>query len=496
MLPLEVPPPKPISVDDGLLFVNGEWREATGGDRFETINPATEATIATMAKATVEDVNIAVAAARRAFDEGPWTTMPGSRRAQIMNRVADLIEERAMELAVRESMDMGKLYKDAMGIDVPHCARYIRYYAGYTTQLEGSVKPAEGHQASLAYTRREPLGVVAAITPFNFPLILSISKIAPAMAAGNCIIHKPATTTPLTAITLAEIMQEAGVPPGVYNLLTGPGGTIGSALSKHPGVDKIAVTGSTPTGKQIIKDGADTLKHVTAELGGKSPNIIFADADLDKAAFNTYLGIFWNKGEVCVAGSRAIIEHSVYDKFLDKLVGLAERIRVGDPLELSSDYGPMAGKKEFEGVLEYLDIGRKECGDAIVGGDSMTVNGVGYYVQPTIFNAPSNDVTIAQEEIFGPVLTAIPFEDFDDAIRIANDSPYGLAAGVQTSDAGKAIRAAEKIKAGTLWLNCWHRYDPSVPFGGYKESGHGREQGFEAFESYTQTKSIWLDLGA
>ena len=494
MLPLQVPSPQPVEVNSGQLFINGKWRDASDGSTFPTFNPTNEEIITEVAKATASDVNDAVENARNAFDHGPWGKMPGSERAKIMNRIADLMEERANELAYREALDMGKLYKDAAGIDVPFCAKLFRYFAGFATKIEGAVKPSEGHQASLTYTRREPLGVVAAITPFNFPLILSVSKIAPAFAAGNCVIHKPATTTPLTAISLAEIMVEAGVPDGAYNLLTGRGSVIGRALVTHPGVDKIAVTGSTETGKQIIRDGADTLKHVTAELGGKSPNIVFADADLDKAAFNAYLGIYWNKGEVCVAGSRLLVERSIFDKFMDKMVNLAQSIRVGDPLDLNSDYGPMAGENEYKNVVSFLERGREECGEALTGGDTTKVNGKGYFIQPTLFAAPSNDVTIAREEIFGPVLTAVAFDDFDDAIRIANDSPYGLAAGVQTRDAAKAIRAAQLIKAGTLWLNCWHRYDPSAPFGGFKQSGIGREQGGEALESYTQTKTIWLDL--
>ena len=486
--------PKTFTVEDGKLYINGQWKDASDGSTFPTINPTTEEEVANIAEATADDVNEAVAAARKAFDEGPWSTMPGSERGKILNRVADIMERRAEELAYRETIDMGKLYKDALTIDVPHAAKNFRYYAGFAGKIEGAHKPVETHQPTLHYTRREPLGVVAAITPYNFPLILSVSKIAPAMAAGNTFIHKPASITPLTAITLAEVMEEAGVPEGVYNMLTGPGGRVGSALTTHPDVDKIAVTGSTATGQRIMRDGADTMKHVTAELGGKSPNIVFEDADLDAAAMNVFMGIFWNKGEVCVANSRVLVERSVYDEFLDKFIGLAKGTVVGDPLSLESHYGPMAGKSEWENVLKYIEIGRKECGEPVTGGNPLTVDGKGYFIEPTIFSNVDNSSTIAQEEIFGPVACVIPFDGFDEAIRIANDSEFGLAAGVQTRDAAKAIRAAEKLKAGTLWLNCWHRYDPSAPFGGYKMSGVGREQGGEALENYTQIKSIWLDL--
>lgn len=484
------------SIKPGKLFINGIWRNATGGETYTTYNPATEVAITEIAKGTVEDVDEAAKAAKYAF-QNTWKNFKGSDRAKLLNKIADLIEEHAEDLAYREAIDMGKLYTDALNIDVPHIANMFRYYAGWSTKIDGHVRQVEGwtHQEKImAYTIREPLGVVAAITPFNFPMILSVSKFAPALAAGNCIIHKPASSSPLSAIKLAEIMEEAGVPKGVFNLVTGPGGVIGNAITSHPDIDKVAITGSTETGKKIIKDGADTLKHITVELGGKSPNIIFADADLDKAVQTAVMGIFWNKGEVCVAGSRILVEQKIYDAFVKKFVATAGRIIVGDPFDAATQMGPMSSKEALDKSIEYIEIGKKEGATLASGGNAFKINGKGYYMQPTIFINASNNMRIAKEEIFGPVVPVIPFKDFDEAIYLANDTPYGLASGVQTSDVAKAMRAAELIEAGTVWLNTWHYYSPNAPFGGYKQSGYGREQGIEAFESYMQHKTVWLNI--
>ena len=485
-----------ISIKPGKLFINGVWRDASGGETYTTYNPATEEAITEIAKGTVEDVNDAAIAAKNAF-RTTWKNYKGTDRAKLLNKIADLIEKYAEELAYREAIDMGKLYTDALHIDVPHIANMFRYYAGWTTKIEGHVRPVEGwtsQEKIMAYTRREPLGVVAAITPFNFPMILSVSKFAPALAAGNCIIHKPASSTPLSAIKLAEIMEEAGLPKGVFNLVTGPGGVIGGAITSHPDIDKVAITGSTQTGKQIIKDGADTLKHITVELGGKSPNIIFADADLDKAVHTAVMAIFWNKGEVCVAGSRILVEQKIYDAFVEKFVAATEKIKVGDPFDAASQMGPMSSEEALDKSLAYIEIGKKEGATIATGGNAMKVSGRGYYVQPTVFINATNDMRISREEIFGPVVPIIPFKDFDEAIFLANDTSYGLASGVQTSDTAKAIRAAELIEVGTVWLNTWHYYSPNAPFGGYKQSGYGREQGIEAFESYMQHKTVWLNI--
>ncbi|KAA2252481.1 aldehyde dehydrogenase family protein [Solihabitans fulvus] len=485
-------------VPAGRLLIGGQWRDAADGATEATVNPATEQVTTTVAKSGPEDAALAAAAARQAFDDGGWSRMPGSQRAKVLNKVADLIEERAEDLAFREVVDMGKLWRDAMSIDVPHIANMFRYFAGWTTKLEGAVKTVEPVGSTgdvMAFTRRQPLGVVAAITPFNFPLILTVSKIAPALAAGNTFIHKPSADTPLSSITLAEIMMDAGVPEGAYNLLTGGGAEVGRALVGDPRIDKVALTGSTATGKSIIRDSAETLKHLTMELGGKSPDIIFADADLERAVTTAFYAIFWNKGEVCVAGSRLLVQREVYDEVVERLTAMCANARTGDPFDPASDFGPIANRREFEKVLRYIDIGRDEDGASLVtGGKSLTVDGRGLYIEPTVFANASNDMRIAQEEIFGPVLPVIPFDTEDDAVALGNATPYGLAAGVQTRDLAKALRVAERLDAGTVWLNTWHLYDPSAPFGGFKASGYGRENGPEAFENYTQYKTTWLSL--
>ena len=491
-------PVQPIAIGPGQLFINGEWRDSSDGKTFVTINPATEEVITHLAQGTADDANAAAEAAHRAFTEGEWGKMKGSARAKILYRIAELIEHYADELAFRESTDMGKLYRDVTHVDIPHIANMFRYFAGWATKLDGSVKNSEGIGGNthlLTYTRREPLGVVAAITPYNFPLILTVSKIAPALAAGNTFIHTPASLTPLTAVTLAKIMQEAGMPAGAYNLVTGPGGTVGDSLTKSPLINKIAFTGSTPVGQGIMRGGADTMKHLTMELGGKSPNIVFADADLDRAVTIAVMAIFWNKGEVCVAGSRCLVQESIFDEFVAKLKVRTEQLKTGDPFDPTVDMGPMSGKGEYEKVLKYIQYGHEDGGKLITGGKALQVNGKGYFIEPTVF-VTTNESRIAREEIFGPVLAVIPFKDEADAVRLANDSPFGLASGIQTRDLTKALRVAENIEAGTVWVNTWHQYDPSSPFGGYKMSGYGREHGIETFESYTQTKTIWADLNA
>jgi acyl-CoA reductase-like NAD-dependent aldehyde dehydrogenase len=491
--------PEPIAISPGRLFIAGDWRDAALGQTMASINPATEATNAEIARGTAQDAEAAVRAARAAFDNGPWRRMRGSQRAKVLRRIGDLILEHAHELAYLEAVDMGKLYADALTVDVPHIANVFHYYAGWATKLTGDqlpVEPLPGQEGELfAFTRREPMGVVAAITPFNFPLILSVSKIAPALAAGNTIIHKPASATSLSALKLAEIVQQAGVPDGVYNTVTGPGGEVGNALATHPLVDKIAFTGSTAVGIGLIKAGADTLKHTTMELGGKSPHVVCADADLDKAAASAFYGCMWNKGEVCVAGSRLLVERSIFDELLERLRSWAQLAVIGDPLDPATTVGPLAARGEFDKVTSYIAIGRDEDGAPLaVGGGTPKLDGKGYFVEPTIFAPATNAMRIAQEEIFGPVLTVIPVEDLDDAIRIANDSPYGLASGIETADYRKALRFAREIRAGTVWINTWHHYDANAPFGGFKASGYGREHGAASFESYTQHKTVWMDV--
>jgi aldehyde dehydrogenase (NAD+) len=337
--------------------------------------------------------------------------------------------------------------------------------------------------------------VVAAITPFNFPLILSISKFAPALAAGNTIIHKPASATPLSALKVAQIMEEVGLPPGVFNVVMGPGGTVGNALSTHPGIEKVAITGSTASGIRVVKDSADTLKHLTMELGGKSANIIFADADLDVATQTAYDGMFYNKGEICYAGSRMLVERSVYDEVVERVRQRALTTKPGDPLDPTSQMGPIANKSEYDKVLSYMQVGQQDGARLVAGGKAADIGtGKGYFVEPTVFADVDSEMTIAREESFGPILSIIPFETFEDAIRIANGNQYGLASGVHTRDIKKAHKAAARLKAGTVWVNTYGHFDPSAPFGGYKMSGYGREQGWEALEFYLQTKTVWVDL--
>jgi aldehyde dehydrogenase (NAD+) len=411
-----------------------------------------------------------------------------------MFRIADLLDARADDFAIREAMDMGMPYRDFRDMILPTVSSLFRFYGGQAmSALSGSYRASDDADVRIL-TRREPLGVVAAITPFNFPLVLSCSKIAPALAAGNTIVHKPASDTPLTALAFAQLVLDAGLPEGVYNLVTGPGGSIGDALVQNPKVDKIAFTGSTAVGQGIMRNGAATLKHLTMELGGKSPNIIFADANLDYALQAAFWGVFWNKGEVCVSGSRILVERPIYDEFVERLAKMAKEAVVGDPLDAKTQIGPLASKSEYDKVLSYVEAGKASKARLVAGGGTRKLNGKGLFVEATVFADATNDDKISREEIFGPVVPVIPFENEDEAIRIANDTPYGLASGIQTGDMRRALKLADRIKAGTVWLNTWHKYHANAPFGGFKLSGFGREQGPEALESYTQYKTVWANL--
>ncbi|MBD2257999.1 aldehyde dehydrogenase family protein [Pseudanabaena sp. FACHB-2040] len=490
-MPIVSPQRQPLP--KGQLLINHQWRDASNGEILPIIDPTTEEVTTEVAKATVEDVNAAVEAAHRAFESGPWSRMHHEERAKILFRMADLIDERGADIGLRESMDMGMPYRDFMEIILPHCSGLFRFFAGQAmSAMNGSYRSSYESNVRIL-TRREPLGVVAAITPFNFPFALTCSKVAPALAAGNTVVHKPASDTPLSALALAQIALDAGLPEGVYNLVTGPGGSLGDALVKHPLVEKIAFTGSTGVGQNIIRNSADTLKHTTMELGGKAPHLIFADADLESALQAAFWGIFWNKGEVCVAGSRILVERSIYDEFVNRFAVMAKESVLGDPLDPATQIGPIANRKEYEKILGYIDSG-KETARLVAGGSTQQINSKGYFIEATVFADATNDIKIAREEIFGPVVPLIPFDSEEEAIRIANDTPYGLAAGIQTSDIRRALRLADHLKAGTIWTDTWHKYHPNAPFGGYKMSGYGREQGTEALESYTQYKSVWLNL--
>ena len=490
---MTVPQRKPVS--KGQLLINSKWKDSSSGETMTTTDPTTEAPITEVAKATPEDASQAVEAAYAAFEHGPWSRMHHEERAKIMFRIADLMDERREEFALLEAMDMGMPYSDFISIIMPHCSGLFRFFGGLAmSAMGGGYRTSYEHDIRIL-TRREPLGVVAAITPWNFPLALTCSKFAPALAAGNTLIHKPASDTPLTAILLAKTLQDAGIPDGVINLITGPGGSIGDVLVKHPLVDKIAFTGSTSVGQNLIRNGASTVKHMTMELGGKSPNIIFADANLDAAVQAAFWGIFWNKGEVCVAGSRLLVERPVYDEVVERLTRMAKAAVLGDPLDPKTQIGPIATKPEYDKILSYIDSGKQSSAKLVAGGGVQKINGKGLFIEPTLFANATNDLKISREEIFGPVLPIIPFEGEDEAIRLANDTTYGLASGIQTGDMRRALRLADKIKAGTVWLNTWHKYHPNAPFGGYKMSGYGREQGAEALENYTQYKTIWANLG-
>jgi aldehyde dehydrogenase (NAD+) len=485
--------PQRISIPDGQLLIGGRWRPAQSGETTSTSDPTTEAVIAQIAKGTPSDADAAVDTAYDAFEDGPWSRMHHENRAKLLFRIADLMDERAEDFAIREAMDMGMPYADFRSIIMPHCSGLFRFFGGIAMQaMNGGYRQSYESDIRIL-TRRQPLGVVAAITPFNFPLALSCSKIAPALAAGNTVVHKPASDTPLTALALAQVMLDAGVPDGVYNLVTGPGGSLGDALVKNPKVDKIAFTGSTAVGQGIMRTGADTMKHLTMELGGKSPNIVFADADMQSALQAAFWGIFWNKGEVCVAGSRILVEAPIYDEFVERLANMAKAAVLGDPLDPATMIGPIATRGEYDKVLRYVENG-KTTARLVAGGGARRIEGKGLFIEPTVFADASNDIAISQEEIFGPVVPVIRFSGEDEAIRLANATPYGLASGIQTGDMKRALRLADRIKAGTVWLNTWHKYHPNAPFGGFKMSGYGREQGAEALECYTQYKTIWANL--
>jgi acyl-CoA reductase-like NAD-dependent aldehyde dehydrogenase len=473
------------------LFIDGRWQDADGRTR-DVIDPATGEVVTTAAEAGAEEVSRAVAAARRAFDDGPWATTTPRERGAILLRAAGLLRERAEEFARLESLDTGKPIRFTRILDVPRTVEHLEYYGSIAAGIEGATRTIVA--PAFAYTRREPLGVVAAISPFNFPLILSSIKIAPALAAGNTVVHKPAEETPLSALLLAEVLRDAGVPDGVFNVVTGDGAT-GELLVRDPRVDKIAFTGSTSVGRRIAAAAAETVTPVTLELGGKGANLVFADADLG-AAIETAVGAFvFNTGQFCMSGSRLLVERPVYEDVVAALGEACGQIPVGDPFAEATVIGPMAGPRHLSKVRDCLDRARKD--GVTVHGDAEPAGAPGgFFVSPSVLAGVAQDSAYVQEEIFGPVVTVQPFDTEDEAIRLANGTPYGLAAGLQTRDLTRAHRVAARLRAGSVWVNAWPLLDAAMPFGGYGQSGYGREGGPEGLDPYLQTKSVAISLGA
>jgi phenylacetaldehyde dehydrogenase len=476
------------------LLINGKWVEAASGKTFPTYNPATGKVLANVAEGDSEDIDRAVKAARAAFESGPWARMSPAQRGRLIWKLADLIDEHREEFAQLESLDNGKPLKVARVADVPLTVEHFHYYAGWATKIEGNTIPITLANPSkyLAYTLREPVGVVGQIIPWNFPLLMAAWKLGPALAAGCAIVLKPAEQTPLSALRLGELIEEAGFPDGVVNIVPGYGETAGAALAVHPDVDKVAFTGSTEVGKLILNAAAGNLKKVSLELGGKSPNIILGDADLDTAILGAASAIFFNHGQCCCAGSRLFVEEKVFDKVVEGVAGAADKIRVKPGFEPDCEMGPLVSEEQLNRVCGYLESGLREGAKPVTGG--MRIGDEGYFVKPTVLVNTNDTMRVVREEIFGPVVAAIPFHDTDEIVSRANDTIYGLAAGIWSRDIKKAHSIAAKLRAGTVWINCYNVFDPALPFGGYKQSGWGREMGHEVLEHYTEVKSVCASL--
>jgi acyl-CoA reductase-like NAD-dependent aldehyde dehydrogenase len=481
-----------VKIEPGQLLIDGQWVD--GAKTFDTINPATGEMLTQIAEASSEDVDRAVEAARRALEDrnGPWRKLSASERGRMIWKLADLLEKNIDEFAELETLDNGKPIFESRYVDMPMVVDVLRYYAGLATKIHGETINAL--ETAFTYTLREPVGVVGMIVPWNFPLLLASWKLGPALACGNTVVWKPATLTSLTTLRFGKLAIEAGVPPGVINIVTGPG-AVGRAMVKHPGIDKIAFTGSTSVGQDIMRSAADTVKRLTLELGGKSPNIVFADADIDNAVKGAITGIFYGKGEVCNAGSRLFLESKIKDEFTEKLAARAAKMRPADPLDPKTRLGAIVSQDQMQTVLGYIEAGKKDGAKLVAGGNRVALDGSkGFFIEPTIFGDVKNDMTIAREEIFGPVLSVLAFDDVDEVIEQANNNPYGLASAVWTRDIKKAHTVSRRLKAGTVWINTYGLMDASLPFGGYKSSGFGRELGAHAIEHYTESKTVWLNM--
>ncbi len=474
------------------MLIGGDWVEAASGKTFEVFNPATGEVLANVAEGDSEDIDRAVKTARAAFESGPWATMTPSERGRVIHRIGDLILEHGDELAALETLDNGKPMAIARAADIPLAADNFHYYSGWTTKLGGeTIQPSVAYMPGAewhAYTLREPVGVVGQIIPWNFPLLMAAWKLGPALACGCTIVLKPAEQTPLSALRLGELILEAGVPEGVLNIVTGYGETAGAALAAHEDVDKVAFTGSTEVGKLIVQAAAGNLKKVTLELGGKSPNVVYGDADMETAIPGAANAIFFNHGQCCAAGSRLFVEKKAYDEVLEGVSDHAKKIKVGSGLDPETEMGPLVSQEQFERVTGFLDSGRDEGAKAVAGGNP--IDSKGYFIEPTVLTETDPSMRVQAEEIFGPVVTVTPFDDVSDVPKAGNKTKFGLAAGIWTTDLSKAHRTARQLRAGTVWINCYNVFDAALPFGGYKESGWGREMGAEALENYTETKAV------
>ncbi|MGP8157801.1 MAG: aldehyde dehydrogenase family protein [Candidatus Acidiferrales bacterium] len=480
-----------VSVRAKKLLINNEWVDSVSRKTFATINPASGEEICQVAEADAADVDRAVRAARTAFETGAWRKTSASERGQLLHKLADLIERHADELARLEALDNGKPYSVAAAADLPLTIACYRYYAGWADKIQGKTIPITGDY--FCYTRHEPVGVVGQIIPWNFPLLMQAWKLGPALAAGCTVVMKPAEQTPLTALRVGELIVEAGFPPGVVNLLPGYGPTAGAAIARHMDVDKVAFTGSTEVGKLIMQAaGASNLKRVTLELGGKSPNIVFADANMDEAIEGAHQALFFNQGQCCCAGSRLFVEDKAYDEFVAKSVARAKTRKVGDPFAKDTEQGPQVDSDQFKKVMSYIESGKSDRAKLVAGGNR--VGDKGYFIEPTVFADVQDNMKIAQEEIFGPVMSILRFKTLDEVVDRANKSLYGLAAAVWTRDISKAHAVANSVRAGTVWINCFDVFDAAAPFGGYKQSGIGRELGEYALQNYTEVKTVTVKL--